>query len=242
MKEWNWNGSRWWKFDFHSHTPASDDYGKGTDQATLKQRPPREWLLDHMRAGIDCVAVTDHNTGAWIDDLRTALGQLEAENPEGFRPIHVFPGMEISVNGGTHLLAIFDQSTTTSDLDALRGAVEYQGTPGQSNSVTRKSFVEVVNAIVSANGIAIPAHVDEDNGLLNVTGTTLQQVLDCEDIFAMELVNTGFTKPRIFMDKCLCWSEVLGADSHHPSGTGGASCLTVQKSCYKKYVLEKIPL
>ncbi|PDV47381.1 hypothetical protein, partial [Escherichia coli] len=24
----NWIGSRWWKFDFHNHTPASDDYGK----------------------------------------------------------------------------------------------------------------------------------------------------------------------------------------------------------------------
>jgi hypothetical protein len=22
-------GSRWWKFDFHTHTPASTDYGRG---------------------------------------------------------------------------------------------------------------------------------------------------------------------------------------------------------------------
>ena len=30
-------GARWWKFDFHSHTPASLDYGKGPNQAQLKQ-------------------------------------------------------------------------------------------------------------------------------------------------------------------------------------------------------------
>jgi len=60
--EWNWPGARWWKFDFHTHTPASDDYGKGPDQAMFKSRNPEEWLLDYMRAGIDCVAITDHST------------------------------------------------------------------------------------------------------------------------------------------------------------------------------------
>ncbi len=35
MTEWKWKGSRWWKFDLHTHTPASDDYGKGASQTTL---------------------------------------------------------------------------------------------------------------------------------------------------------------------------------------------------------------
>jgi len=29
-QEWRYPGARWWKFDFHTHTPASKDYGKGT--------------------------------------------------------------------------------------------------------------------------------------------------------------------------------------------------------------------
>ena len=221
MTNWKWNGARWWKFDFHAHTPASDDYGRGSDQTTLKQRTPREWLLDYMRAGIDCVAITDHNTGAWIEKLKKALAALENEKPEGFHELHLFPGMEISVNGGIHVLAIFDSSKNTSDLDALRGAVEYQGTPGWSNGVTRKSFIQVVDAIASAGGISIPAHVDEDNGLFQVTGTTLQQALDCEDIFAMELMNQVSRKPQSYIDKSLCWTEILGSDAHHPSGKVG---------------------
>ncbi len=65
MTNWRWNGARWWRFDFHTHTPAScQDYGKGPDQESLLQRTPHEWLLDYMRAGIDCVAITDHNSGA----------------------------------------------------------------------------------------------------------------------------------------------------------------------------------
>ena len=221
MTEWKWNGSRWWKFDFHAHTPASDDYGKGPDQTALKLRTPREWLLDYMQAGIDCIAITDHNTGEWVDQLKKALSELESERSEGFRHIHVFPGMEISVNGGIHLLAIFDPSMTTPDLDVLRGAVEYQGTPGQSNGVTRKSFVEVVDAIENAGGIAIPAHVDEENGVFQVTGTTLQQVLECKNIFAMELMDPAYSKPKSYISKKLSWTEVLGSDSHHPSGNMG---------------------
>lgn len=217
-----WNGARWWKFDFHTHTPASvGDYGRGPDQDQLILRTPREWLLDFMAAGLDCVAVTDHNTGAWIDQLKVALAELENERPDGFRKLHLFPGMEISVNGGIHVLAIFDSSKNTSDLDALRGAIEYEGTPGISDGVTRKSFVDVVDAIISAGGIAIPAHVDEANGLFSQAGPSLQQVLDCGQIFAIELMSAAFHKPQLYFDKGLRWAELLGSDSHHPSGNPG---------------------
>ena len=221
MTEWTWNGSRWWKCDFHAHTPASGDYGKGSDQTALKERTPREWLLDYMRAGIDCVAITDHNTGAWVDRVKTALRELESEQPEGFRPIHVFPGVEISVNGGVHFLAILGCDKTTSDIDSLLGAAGFSGTKGSSDAVTTKSFIEVAEAIVSANGIAIPAHVDENNGIFQQTGTTLQQALDCEDIFAMELMSPAYQKPQSYIDKSLCWTEILGSDAHHPSGNVG---------------------
>lgn len=221
MTEWKWNGARWWKFDFHAHTPASDDYGKGPDQTTLKQRTPREWLLDYMQAGIDCVAITDHNSGAWIDHVKTALSELKSEQPEGFRPIHVFPSVEISVNGGVHLLAILGCKNTTSDIDSLLGAAGFTGTKGSSDVVTTKSFTEVVDAIVKANGIVIPAHVDKSDGFFQQTGTTLQQALDCEEIFAMELMDPAFQKPQTYMNKKLNWAEILGSDAHHPSGNVG---------------------
>ena len=221
MTEWRWNGARWWKCDFHTHTPASNDYGKGRNQAALQERSPMEWLLDYMRAGIDCVAVTDHNTGKWVDVLQRAMEELTEDGHSDYRKLYLFPGMEISVSGGIHLLAIFDPSKTSSDLDAVRGAVEYEGTPGGSDAVSRKAFIDVVRAVTSAGGIAIPAHVDGDSGLFHrQSGTTLKQALDCKDIFAMELVNPEFQKPQLYIDEGSRWTEILGSDAHHPSGDG----------------------
>jgi len=220
--EYTWKGARWWKFDLHTHTPASEDYGKGLQQAQLKRRTPKEWLLDYMRAGIDCIAVTDHNSGAWIDCLKSVLEELESEKPEGFRPIVLFPGVEISVYGGVHLLAILDPSCTTSDVDSLLGAVGFNGTKGRSDAVTTKSFTDVVKAIEQVGGIAIPAHVDKQNGLfIEFQGTTLAQELESGAVFAMEVVDRSFQKPQVYQDKELRWTEVLGSDEHHPVGAIG---------------------
>ena len=221
MSEWNWNGARWWKFDFHAHTPASDDYGKGPNQAVLKNRTAREWLLDYMSAGIDCVAITDHNSGAWIDTLRDEYAAMQNNPPEGFRPLHLFPGVEISVYGGIHVLAILDKDKETSDIDSLLGAVEYSGTKGSSDAVTSKTIIDVAKKIVEAGGIAIPAHVDEANGLFTLTGQTLQQAFEIEHFFAMELMNPHYQKPKAY-DSCKrLWTEVAGSDAHHPPGNQG---------------------
>ena len=221
MTEWEWNGARWWKSDFHAHTPASNDYGKGSYQATYKKHTPKEWLLDYMRAGIDCVAITDHNSGSWIDRVKKALTELECESPDGFRPIHVFPGVEISVSGGVHLLAIFGDNKTTSDIDSFLGAAGFSDAKGSNSAVTTKSFVDVVNTVASFGGISIPAHVDEDNGLFQMQGVTLQQVLASKNIFTMELINQAYQKPQSYIEKGLRWTEILGSDAHHPAGKAG---------------------
>ncbi len=221
MSSWEWNGARWWKCDLHAHTPTSDDYGKGPGQAALKQRTPEDWLLEYMRAGVDCVAITDHNSGAWVDQLRSALEELDDRRPQGYRPIRLFTGVEISVNGGVHVLAILGEEKTTSDVDSLLGAVGYSGSKGSSDDVTCKSFREVVAAVVAVGGIAIPAHVDEENGLFKLQGTTLAQALRCSDVFAMEVVNAGAAMPQTYLDEKLKWTEVLGSDAHHPAGNMG---------------------
>ena len=226
-------GSCWWKFDFHTHTPASNDYGKGPDQSTHKEISPRDWLLNYMQQEIDCVAITDHNSGAWIDRLKNELNIMKEENLEGFRNIYLFPGVEISVNGGIHVLAIFSTEKGTSDIDSLFGAVEFaSSSKGSSDDVTNKSFSDVVEAVHRAGGIAIPAHVDKSNGLLElvnnpgggrssrISGTTLKQALECDKILAMELIDPSFTKPSIYEELNTNWTEILGSDSHHPSGIG----------------------
>ncbi len=216
---WQWPGARWWKFDFHAHTPASHDYGKGPDQETLRHRTEREWLLDFMRAEVDCVAITDHNTGAWIDTLQRELSKMESEQLDEFRPLVLFPGVELTVNGGFHLLALFDPiETKSTDIDHLLGSVGYPSKDGQER-VTEKGAVEVIEEIVKQGGLAIPAHTEKHSGLFKVVkGQSLAVIINSEHLFAMEVHDPDSPKPPPYIDKKMGWTEVLGSDAHHPTG------------------------
>ncbi len=96
-------GSRWWKFDFHTHTPASSDYGAGTDQSVLKARTCREWIGDFILAGIRCVAVTDHNCGEWIDPLKAELKKMREEKVLGSEEFFYFQEQSFRLVGFTIL-------------------------------------------------------------------------------------------------------------------------------------------
>lgn len=222
---WLYPGARWWKFDFHTHTPASADYGKGPNQESLRQISPEDWLLAYMRAEVDCVAVTDHNSGDWIERLIAAVARLEADKHSDFRPLRLFPGVEITANGGAHILAILDCSKNPADVAQLLGAVSFHGTRGASDSAADASPIEVVEAIAHAGGIAIPAHVDGPAGAFTVLhGNSLQPLIDSPHLFAIEVCDPSKPRPDIYRQRKLGWAEVLGSDSHHPTGTVGQRC------------------
>ena len=144
MKE-HINGAKWWKFDFHNHTPKSFDYGRGN--VIEKDISSKEWLLKYMAKDIDCIAITDHNTGAFIDEVKKAYSELKTEHPEGFKELFIFPGVELTVNGGIHIVAIFDPSKTSEDIAQIIGECKYQGTSGDSNGVTSETLESVINII-----------------------------------------------------------------------------------------------
>ena len=90
--------------------------------------------------------------------------------------------------------------------------------------MTRKSAVEVLEAVVRAGGIPIPAHTDANKGLLRLrddtsTSTvldanTLRQIFKCQDIVSMEVIDRSKPKPALYEESKLSWSEVLGSDCH----------------------------
>ncbi len=230
QKNWSYPGSRWWKFDFHTHTPASHDTGcwqqwKGTDN----ELTPEKWLLKYMEAGIECVAVTDHNTGEWIDKLKAAYKKMrrQAENrtqPSHFREIILFPGVEISVNGGFHLLAIFDPTGSTQTINDLLASVRYRGTNGDSDGVTEASATDVMREVLGAGGIPIPAHSDQKKGLLRVNPGThecaldsgmIRQVMANEELLAIEWLDTTLPVPTHVEKKVKLLARVWGSDCHN---------------------------
>lgn len=221
-EEWPYPGARWWKFDFHTHTPASTDTYWAEKKDDIS---PETWLLKYMAAEMDCVAVTDHNSSEWVNPLKTAYAAMRANPPDGFRELFLFPGVEISVNGGFHLLAVFDGSAMTGDIDTLLGKVDYSGTKGDSNGVTRRSPEDVIQAVLDAGALPIPAHVeDKSKGLLRLKTEaglqsamdhhTLVQVLNNPGMLAMEVLNPAADKPLAYSKAKRKWAEVIGSDCH----------------------------
>ena len=207
------HGARWWKFDFHNHTPASDDFGKGN--SGHKAITPVDWLLMYMREGIDCVAITDHNSGEWIDKLKTALNDLNNRQPSGYRELFLFPGVEITASSNIHVLALFDPSAGTKEVQALLGAVNFPTEKfGTSDATSTKSVEEIINEIHKRGGIAVPAHVDEACGLFKLTGHTFSQVLKAEELLAIEIINKAADKPELYKQSKLQLAEIVGSDSH----------------------------
>lgn len=229
QQDWPWPGSRWWKFDFHTHTPASTDTPWARQDLQLSHE---EWLLKFMAAGIDCVAVTDHNSGEWIDPLKATYAEMkqQADNgnpPADFRELMLFPGMEISANSGVHVLAIFGPEATTSDIDSLRGAVGYTGTKGDSDGETNKSVAEVIAEVMRAGAIPIPAHADADKGLLRVnagtqqcalSASTVKQALEVEGLLAVEWCDLNSVYPQAVKKLARPLARVVGSDCHSFQG------------------------
>ena len=207
MNELQFPGARWWKFDFHTHTPKSMDFND-------KTMTPEDWLKAFMEKGIDCVAITDHNSGEWVDRLKQTLKELQENKPQWFRPIYLFPGVEISANGNVHILAIFGCNRNKSDIDNLLDAVKYNGTKGDTDGVTGKSIIDVVDEIAERGGIPIPAHVDIKRGLFELEGQTLGDILKKENIYAMELRDSNYQKHQLYIDEKLQWTEIIGSDVH----------------------------
>jgi len=221
----NLPGARWWKFDFHAHSPASTcDYGKGPNQAALRQLPPREWLLAYMRVGIHCVAVTDHHSGEWIDKLNEALEALRTEQPDGFGELTLFPGAEITSNSDVHILAIFGPGTPKTQVDQLLGAVRLQGERGEGTAV-EASTIDVAHHVRRLGGLTVLAHVDKaPNGANTKNGgnNSLGKLLEAGNVDGIELCDTAATLKPALRDSGL--PRVLGSDCHHPDGSTGPKC------------------
>lgn len=88
--EWNWPGARWWRVDLHAHSPASHDFGSETDRGDPDWVA---WITAARDAGLDAVAVSDHNTAAGTAPLQDAASRVENS------PV-LFPGVEVTASDG----------------------------------------------------------------------------------------------------------------------------------------------
>ena len=178
----------------------------------------RGWLTAYRATGLDCVVITDHNSGAWVDEVKAALAQLQSEDA-AWQGFYVFPGVEISCSGGIHLIAVLDIDKTSQDIAALVGACGYQGGLGDSNAVTTKGFEDVVDVIHQRNGIAIAAHIDKDKGFLCQFTDELTRHQFLGKVDAVQVVNPGetarLTKGQKSLEQLNLLAQVQASDNHN---------------------------
>ncbi len=214
-------GSKWYKFDFHVHTPMSSDY---RDMNVT----PEQWLLAAMSKGLDAVVVTDHNSGEWVDKLKTVYESLKsnASGIKGFRELVIFPGVEITADHGIHLLGVFDPSCDSNKIVSVLAQCEIIDRFGKADTFSSKSFPDIISVIKKAKGIPIPAHIDYAKGFLGEdqlkAGLQPFQKKALESVYAAEFHNLDAfqDKSEEFLKALKGISKVRGSDAHSPEAIG----------------------
>ncbi len=146
-------GLQFRKIDLHAHTPASACY--------RHDHSPEEIVRTALEKGMDAIAVTDHNTGAWIDVMKKAAETVEVAG----RQLVIFPGVEISAHEGYHIVALFDPSVGQAEIENFLGAIGIKPNEyGKSDTVCDKSVSDVLTLIHEREGLAVLAHIDEVKG------------------------------------------------------------------------------
>ncbi|MBU1948798.1 MAG: AAA family ATPase, partial [Candidatus Eisenbacteria bacterium] len=139
------------KLDLHIHTPASKCF-------LATQVTPSQIVQSALDAGLAGIAVTDHNSAAWIERVQLAAKQH----------LVVFPGVEITCMGGItgiHIIALFDPACKQAHVEGLLASLGLRPEDhGKIETVVQKSPSDVIDAIVSKGGLPVLAHANSSNG------------------------------------------------------------------------------
>ncbi|NLV28322.1 MAG: hypothetical protein GXY48_14380, partial [Methanomicrobiales archaeon] len=208
-------GAKWWKCDLHIHTKAS------RDTPELQEMPLDTWLLNVMSTGVDVIAITDHNSGSGIDPIKTVYQNLATNEPEGFKKICIFPGAEISTLENVHILALFDPSAGTAEVEDLLVKLDIpRGKWGETEGVFSKyQSSDVIKIINQSGALAIPAHANKETGIFKLSGNQLRSLADNEQIIAIEHEGSKSEWPDLIKERKPKWVQILGSDCHQVLGS-----------------------
>lgn len=154
------------RVDLHIHTSASYDY-LDKDKSIISA------LEAAVQAGLDAIAITDHNTFDGYKQLLKELSKVKRRQPDKHTELSeltILPGIEISClggRGGLHLLGMFDPESTQLGRVArtlgLTTALADEVSGGTRLAVYPE---QVAHAIHRYGGLVVAPHVGARNGLL----------------------------------------------------------------------------
>ncbi len=161
-------GLEYKKIDLHVHTPESTDHKE--KHITADQIVKRAIGQD-----LAAIAITDHQTGAFIDKVKAAaLGT----------GLIVFPGVEIMCSGGKfgiHLICLFDTDNDTAHVEQFLNTIKIYERRGERTLCADLTPGGVADALMEydSSAILLLAHSHSTKGVLgDMQGEQRTQVFD----------------------------------------------------------------
>lgn len=207
---------KWYKMDFHVHTPASSDYKD-------KNVSPKDFLKKCMEKGLDAIAITDHNCVDWISELQKTYKELSSQQIDWFKELVIFPGVELTVSEAItryHLLVIFSPKANSSEINQFLGKCNLN----KSDEVNANFYAnETVNKIFEyANQnkcVVIPAHIDSEKGLLHDCSSYTPEIKNTlVTFYCYESINSEKDlkiEKKEIKGELLIKTRIQGSDSHN---------------------------
>ena len=147
--------AKWYKVDFHTHTPASRCFEDKTITA-------EQWLTAAKGSGVNAVVITDHNSVEFISQIEAVKNNYEELNK-----FKVFYGIEICVSANlTHFLVIFDDKMQVNQIEdsIIRIGLNREDWGDTEKYITEDKLEDLYKACKEKIAI-IPAHFAASKGL-----------------------------------------------------------------------------
>lgn len=169
--------AKWYKVDFHTHTPESRCF---PDKSITAEK----WLRSAKEAGLNAVVVTDHNSVGFISKIDSIKSDYEDDN------FKVFYGIELCVSAEfTHFLVIFNNTLTVTQIeDAIISdlGLKRNNWTNTEISVSEKQLKDLCNEMRNDIFI-IPAHFASEKGLGRVNSNAIKAYQDFLHFDAIEV-------------------------------------------------------
>jgi len=133
----NTYGSIWHKVNLHVHASGQD---------------PEKIVDEAIKTGITLIAITDHNTFRFVKPVKDAAKRRSDAD------LVVLPGIEITLEEGAHILALFDSDFNETKQTHFLGTLKIPVDGSTSTPVKDRTCTQVLTDITDAKGITVVPH------------------------------------------------------------------------------------
>jgi hypothetical protein len=196
------SGARFWRCDLQVHSPLEPEFKPGVSAADSKAiaLAAERWVAAAIDAGLEVVALTDHN----------AVHFMSAAQKASLDKLIVFPGVEVSSSDGYHVLCLFERDTPPTKVAEFLARIgigegEARHQDGKVRlAASEFTFGKILDEVNERGGICIAPHVRRDNGILKnpMAGDIRVRVWKHGRLLAVE-DDRKELKPGSFADDCM---------------------------------------